>query len=270
MRRLLASALVLAAAMPAAAQDRTVITQPVPGQDSYINAPIERDSNGVVKAQYFKAEDLTPAQLDALLAEADRVRSYQQSNGVFIRPDTAPSAPVAVPSAPATSYASGAYEIELYEAPAIVAAPVTARIHTVAKGDTLYNISKRYGVSVDEVQAANSLSGSAIGLGQVLTIPSGPQASSLNTAAPATALAQAPSTITQRIVQPVPVTQPVQSVTARADTTYAVLPKDTLYAISRRSCINVPALIAANGLTDANTLKPGQKLRIPAGHCLAN
>ena len=60
----------------------------------------------------------------------------------------------------------------------------------------------------------------------------------------------------------------VQAVTTDTDTIYAVLPKDTLYAISRRTCVKVPALIAANGIADANALQPGQKLTIPAGHCL--
>jgi len=43
--------------------------------------------------------------------------------------------------------------------------------HFVDTGDTLYNISKRYSVSVDELKSANDLSDSKIGIGQLLTIP---------------------------------------------------------------------------------------------------
>ena len=275
MRRILAASLLLSLTAPAAAQDRTVIVEPVTTAPSaVINAPIEYDENGVVKAQYFKADDLTPAQLDALLAEADRVRGYQQANGVYVRPETA--APASTYSAaPSTSFANGGYEIELYEAPASVAAPVAqTRMHTVAKGDTLYNIAKRYDVSVTALQQANGISGSSIGLGQSLAIPgAAPQSLSLNTTAPLVTFASAPvseGVVTRRIVEPVPSARPVQSVTSAQDTIYAVLPKDTLYAISRRTCVKVPALIAANGIANANALTPGQKLTIPAGHCLTN
>ena len=285
MRTILTAAALAVVATPAFAQV-TRITEPVPASDpSVISAPIEYDSNGVAKAQYFKAEDLTPEQLDALLAEADRVRGYQQSNGVYVRPETAAApeaytspqtyvaAPVTIhspaPIAPAAPYA-GTYEIELYEAPAVS----TAQVHTVVKGDTLYNISKRYAVTIDALRSANGVSGNAISLGQSLEIPgSAPTTMSLNTTAPATTVASAQGYtgyVTERIVEPVPNAAPVQAVTADADTVYAVLPKDTLYAISRRTCVKVPALIAANGITDANTLKPGQKLTIPAGHCLTN
>ncbi len=42
--------------------------------------------------------------------------------------------------------------------------------HTVKKGDTLYNISKRYGCSVKEIQTWNKLKGNEISLGQELII----------------------------------------------------------------------------------------------------
>tara|TARA_R110002049_G_scaffold71370_1_gene183901 strand:- start:66649 stop:67440 length:792 start_codon:yes stop_codon:yes gene_type:complete len=42
--------------------------------------------------------------------------------------------------------------------------------HTVEKGDTLYSISKRYNLTVKELQQMNGLSDSNIGIGQVLRI----------------------------------------------------------------------------------------------------
>ncbi len=60
-----------------------------------------------------------------------------------------------------------------------------ATSHTVAAGDTIYSISRRYGVSVSELVALNGLSSpDAIRLGQRLELPSG--------AAPATTIAAAP------------------------------------------------------------------------------
>lgn len=45
------------------------------------------------------------------------------------------------------------------------------RRHVVASGDTLYNISRRYGSSVTSIQKANKISGTNIRLGQVLMVP---------------------------------------------------------------------------------------------------
>ena len=42
--------------------------------------------------------------------------------------------------------------------------------YTVQKGDTLYNISKRFGLSVDDLKEINSMDGSDIKIGQVLKI----------------------------------------------------------------------------------------------------
>jgi LysM repeat protein len=45
------------------------------------------------------------------------------------------------------------------------------RRHTVVKGDTLYNLSRRYGTSISAIQKANGISGTTIRLGQTLLIP---------------------------------------------------------------------------------------------------
>ncbi|MBD5372045.1 MAG: LysM peptidoglycan-binding domain-containing protein [Bacteroides sp.] len=49
-------------------------------------------------------------------------------------------------------------------------APKT-RIHKVSKGDTLYSISRKYGVTVQAIQKANNMSGSALSIDQRLKIP---------------------------------------------------------------------------------------------------
>lgn len=47
----------------------------------------------------------------------------------------------------------------------------TTRSHTVKRGDTLYGLSRKYGVSVSSIQRANKLRNTTIRLGQRLTIP---------------------------------------------------------------------------------------------------
>lgn len=45
------------------------------------------------------------------------------------------------------------------------------RRHTVVRGDTLYNLSRRYGTSIGSIQRANGIKGSTIRIGQRLLIP---------------------------------------------------------------------------------------------------
>lgn len=45
------------------------------------------------------------------------------------------------------------------------------RTHVVQSGDTLYNISRRYGVTVDQLRQRNNLTGDMIRVGQQLIIP---------------------------------------------------------------------------------------------------
>ncbi len=45
------------------------------------------------------------------------------------------------------------------------------RTHTVQSGDTLYNISRRYGITVNQLKQRNNLMGDMIRVGQQLIIP---------------------------------------------------------------------------------------------------
>lgn len=57
-------------------------------------------------------------------------------------------------------------------APGVPSAPVGSTIsHTVAAGDSLWALAKKYGTSVESIQAANGLSNSNIRIGQSLQIP---------------------------------------------------------------------------------------------------
>lgn len=80
------------------------------------------------------------------------------------------------PPASDPTYGSAAYE-EASPAPAPAPAPVaptaSAGSHTVVKGDTLWGISRTYGVTVDAIRAANGMAASdtTVRLGQTLSIP---------------------------------------------------------------------------------------------------
>jgi hypothetical protein len=55
--------------------------------------------------------------------------------------------------------------------PAPVKVAPKFKIHKVTKGETLYGLGRKYGVSVSAIQKANGISGSNIGIGQSLKIP---------------------------------------------------------------------------------------------------
>jgi hypothetical protein len=67
--------------------------------------------------------------------------------------DTTPSLPPSVPA---------------YTSPAPAA---TAKVHTVVRGDSLWSIGKKYGVSIDSIKQANAMTREIVVLGSKLNIP---------------------------------------------------------------------------------------------------
>ena len=90
--------------------------------------------------------------------------------------------------------------------------------HRVVAGDTVYNISKRYGMSENQLRQLNNLSGNNIHLGQVLNVRAGTQ--STPAAAPPVAVSQpAPViTVTQPVEMPAVTATPAPVSPARANT----------------------------------------------------
>ncbi len=106
--------------------------------------------------------------------------------------------------------------------------------YTVQPGDTLFSISRKYGINVGTLASANNLMiNSWLYVGQRLVIPNSEPAFS-----------------------PAPVTP------AR-DTVYVVKPGDTLMTIAMRHGVRVSQLAAANGLAWTSWVYVGQRLTIP-------
>jgi len=122
------------------------------------------------------------------------------------------------------------------------AAPAYAdTTYTVRAGDTLNAIALRYGVTLPALMAANGLTNAnLIFAGQQLVIPE-----------PGAAV----------VVTPVAAVTPPA---VPAATTYIVVRGDNLQRIATRFGVSQQALMAANGLTNANFLMAGQRLVIPA------
>lgn len=278
---LLTAALTLVSTATFAQSSYSVVVEPVTqSADAIINAPIVYDDNGVVQAQHFNADNLTDEEYQKILDEADRVRAYRDASGLNFDSQYGYSETETTTyetAQPSYQYvdAQPSYQIDLFAPQTSTTAPSTTtmsavKTHTVSKGDTLYNISKRYDTSVQSIQTENGFQGTALSIGQRIRIP-GVIVESINTMSQPI-FASAPvqdGYVTRRVIQPAPFVEAaqVENVTS-SEAVYAVLPKDTLYSISRRTCVGVNDIIAKNGITDPNALKPGQRLTLPSGHCL--
>jgi len=306
---LLTAALTLGSTTVFAQSSYNIVVEPVePSIESIINAPVEYDENGIMKAQYIDGDSLTDEQYQALLDEADRIRAYRDANGMNFEDEyvysgevttysdtgTTYTAPATTYSAPTSTYSGSTYTGETYASSAsttyVEAAPsyqidlfapeeaatssvsttTAAKLHTVSKGDTLYSISRRYDASIQSIQAENGLTGTALSVGQQIRIP-GVIVESINTVSQPI-FASAPTRdgfVTRRVVEPTPTQRSTQFESVAAnEAIYAVLPKDTLYSISRRTCVGVKDIISRNGISNPNNLQPGQRITLPVGHCV--
>lgn len=112
------------------------------------------------------------------------------------------------------------------------AQPAPAHSITVAQGDSLYTLSKRYGVTVDAIKEANNLSDIRLHVGQAIVIPGGNFSASSG------------------------------SNSAAAADTYKVEKGDTPHIIADKLGVSEKALIDRNKL-DPSRLHIGQVLYVP-------
>lgn len=109
--------------------------------------------------------------------------------------------------------------------------------HEVQTGETLLSIALQYGVTVDEIQAANNLSSELIRAGDQLTIPvlrnPQPDAGASNSSGPISRFE------------------------------YVVRPNDTIISIANAVGSSVDAILAANNLATNAIIRPGDRLVIP-------
>lgn len=108
------------------------------------------------------------------------------------------------PPAPASS---GGY------VPSYAPVDINAATHTVVRGDTVYNISKRYNISQENLRAWNNLADNSIGVGQVLRVkPAG-------YVAPASSAVAAPvSSVPVQTATPAPAQQTTTTTTTTTTT----------------------------------------------------
>ncbi len=120
----------------------------------------------------------------------------------------------------------------------------TGTEHTIAKGETLATIGKKYGVGYKAIEAANpSINPTRLKIGDKIKIP----APSKTPSAPAPTAGAA---------------------TGSSPTVYVVRSGDNLLKIAKSMGVPVKQLRAANNLR-TDQIKVGQRLKIPARHTVA-
>ncbi len=122
-------------------------------------------------------------------------------------------------------------------------ASALADSYTVVKNDTLWGLSKKYGVSVSDLKKANGVSGHLIYVGQKLQIPA--KSTKAVKAAKATKTTSASTVDT-------------------TSTTHTVVKGDTLWSLAKKYGVSVKALMKANNLS-SSTILIGQSLNLRAG-----
>ena len=125
-----------------------------------------------------------------------------------------------------------------------------AATHTVAKGDTLSGIARKYGVSVRELQQANGGADrlKTLRIGQQILLPA------------AKAVSAEPKS-----AAPAPKVEAVKAApAAQTPSTHTVAKGDTLSGIARKYGVSVRELQQANGGADRlKTLRIGQQIMLP-------
>ncbi len=148
-------------------------------------------------------------------------------------------------------------------APAAGATPAAEPVvHVVKRGEVLSGISKKYNVKMSAIVAANpGLNPNRIRIGQKLNIPgstAAPKSNVMLASAPAKDGSHAAANTTAP-VKVKPAFKPYKGPTKE----YVVKSGDSLGKIALASGISIRALKELNGLTK-DTVRPGQKLKIPA------
>jgi LysM repeat protein len=129
----------------------------------------------------------------------------------------------------------GLLAVLLMMLPATAQDDTTQTIHVVNRGDTLFRVAQRYGVSMNDLIEANSITNpSRILPGQELIIPN---------------FDPLPDTVENALVAGTP-------------TTYVVQPGDTLGAISQRFGMTIDQLMLLNNIYDPNQILRGSELMV--------
>lgn len=227
------------------------VTTPGNEENGAVTTPTTPSTPSTSGAYSVKAGDSLYAIASKHGMTLNQLRELNNLSGSLIYPGQTlkVSASTTTPSTPAPETNAPEATVPTTPVAPETSAPVTGSgTYTVQRGDSLYAIATKHGMSLGQLQALNGLSGYLIHPGQVLSVSG-------------TAAVQTPvETVTDT-----PVTTPVEEVTAPVETapvesaptedtanagTHVVQAGETLYAIAQKHGVDVHKLIANNGGTN--------------------
>ena len=155
--------------------------------------------------------------------------------------------------------------------------PVETNTYTVQKGDSLYQIAKKYDTTVDELKKINNLTSNTLSIGQILTLPTKESTSPTTYTSYTIQKGDSLYQIAKRYNTTVDELKNINNLTStllsigqqlKVPTTtedytlYTVVKGDSLYQIAKKYNTTVNDIKSLNNLT-SNTLSIGQELKIP-------
>ena len=158
-------------------------------------------------------------------------------------------------------------------------APIDSNYYTVKSGDSLWSISRKFGITVDELKSANNLSSNLLSVGQNLIIP-GKEAQAtgdeyvVKKGDTLYSIARKYNTSVDNLksinnitIDSLAIGQIIKlpSTSSTASDTYIVKKGDSLYSIARTYNTSVDKLKEINNLT-SNALAIGQVLKLPSSN----
>ena len=131
-----------------------------------------------VRDAYFATANITVSGAAAGSGETTKDKTYTVKSGTGwyrVTTDTGKSKEEIMALNNMSNDSLGANQVLIIEKASTSSGASAAATHTVVANDTLYGISKKYGVSVDDLKQWNGLSGNVINKGQQLLLAEGKQ-----------------------------------------------------------------------------------------------
>ena len=201
-------------------------------------------------AEPAASENTTPAQAETKPTEAGtKTTAETTAEAPAPKPAVKLREPVAAVPAKKTS------PVPVYKEPAKTPAqPIqNPGVHVVAKGETLYAISKMYQVSPDDLKTWNDLGEMPLAIGQNLKV----------VAPPVTTASYPASAANKRQAQtaPAPAASNETYAAASGPVSHTVSAGESMYQISRKYGVTIKEIMEWNNKADFN-VSPGEKLKI--------